>query len=150
MQRQNAAERLSEKVKRQELISAAVSKDAQWQRQEASSQATRTKNLVDFALLRNFPGYDTNNPVSTCREHPLSWRLKMFVGPDVVQNDSSKYSITSADVGYDLLGSQSFRNLPPSTNGMASKSNYKQQYIGGAELPVHVLAASNVSYIFLR
>jgi hypothetical protein len=147
LERQQEASRLEEQERRRNMVAAAMRADNKWQAQEAATQETRTKNLVDFALLRNFPGYDVNNPVPTTREHPLSWRLQMFAtvgGTGTCENPASINAGVGADSSYNLLGSQSFHNTSRSMDP-SSKQNKKQQYTGGGQLPVHVLASSNVS-----
>ena len=131
---------------RRNLVSAAMANDNKWQSHETVAQEVRTKNLVDFALLRNFPAFDEKNPVSTAREHPLSWRLKMFGPPSgATAEDTLSIAPPGAGSGYSLLGSKSFRSPAFPADPSGQNNSKRQQYKGGGDLPIHALASSKVS-----
>ena len=136
-----------EQHRKREEISRAMALDKKWQLQEASDQDIRTKNLVDFALLKNFPEYSATNPAPADREHPLSWRLSMFASPPHNRADpSAGKSLTDQSINnYSLVGSGTFHKDSGKLAPVASKGGKQKPYTGGESLPVHVLASSNVS-----
>lgn len=135
-----------ERDKQRSLIEASMAVDKKWQSQESRSQDLRTKNVVDFALLKNLPEYNASNRVSARREDPLSWRLNMFVPPPT--NDSTTLPSTvsasaSVENGFNLVGSRSYST----TEASIPKVHKGSEYTGGGDLPVHALASSKVFII---
>lgn len=130
--------------KKHALVSSAMKTDVKWKLQEDAAQENRTRNLVDLALLRNFPGYDMNNPAPTTREHPLSWRLKMFAGSCDIKTDAQNAAQTPGSSDYYIMGPQSIRSPSLSMPPLSAKPR-QEPYVGCGPLPVHHLASANVS-----
>ena len=63
---------------KQLLVTSALKSDKKWRHEDKASVMKHNDLLLDYADTSHLPEYSDKNPVSAEREHPYSWRLKLF------------------------------------------------------------------------
>lgn len=150
------------------LIKTSMAFDQKWRSKMNYHQMRRNHKLFDLATLRNLPDFSLQNQVHSTREHPYSWRLRLYVDnpipPENAEQAQAFKGGRASDSGYVIQmprGSRSSRVLetsspiPPGADaavrrttsaGVAPASISSSGCINRDPVPIHVESAASVRF----
>jgi hypothetical protein len=145
--------------------------DQKWRSKMNYHQMKRNHKLFDLATLRNLPDFSLHNQVHSTREHPHSWRLRLYVDnpipPERIEPvQASKGGRASMnDPGYAIqmpggprgtkmleVGSMAPPGTQPavrrttSAGAAPSNPNSSSDFISRDPVPIHVESAASVRF----
>lgn len=109
------------------LVNTSMAFDQKWRSKMNYHQMKRNHKLLDMATLRNLPDFTLDNQVHASREHPHSWRLRLYVDnpipPEKADQALAKGKASTNDPGYSIQmpgGARGTMNRMPSSVGAPS------------------------------